>query len=170
MAITRIPTVRKAWYAGSWYAADAPTLRSTISKAVEQAQFWQKRSESESEVHCALVPHAGLAYSARGIAHLLDQRRERETRVLILGPSHNVVLPDNTLSFGLFSKYETPLGSLDSFSVGLESQGPDAIRTLQKEHSVEMVLPFLATLQERQNWPIKVAMALINRVSDASNA
>ena len=41
---------------------------------------------------------------------------------------------------------------------------------VQREHAVEMVLPFLAYLQERQKAPISLAMALISQVTDAEHA
>lgn len=90
--------------------------------------------------------------------------------MVILSPSHTTTTVDDTLSFGLFSGFETPIGSLKSFMTRLESKGPDASIPLQREHAVEMVLPFLAYLQERQNAPISVAMALISRVTDISHA
>ena len=52
----------------------------------------------------------------------------------------------------------------------MESLGPDASIPIQREHAVEMVLPILAYLQEQQQSPIRVAMALISHVTDITHA
>lgn len=169
MENTGTPSMRKAWYAGTWYAAEPDNLRATIIEATEQARrsAWEG---GNGPIRLAVLPHAGLTYSARGIAHLLLHASDPIRRVLILSPSHNTILPDDTLSFGMFGGYDTPLGRLESFRTGLESHGPDATMPIQREHAVEMVLPFLAWLQERQGSPIAVAMALISHLNDASHA
>jgi AmmeMemoRadiSam system protein B len=158
--------MRKAWYAGSWYAADRQTLLEQITQTVRELEV----SEQKGPIRFAVLPHAGLTYSARGIAPVVVHAPKHVERVMILSPSHYTVVPDNVLSFGYFSGYETPLGSLSSFSTTLESQGPDASIAIQREHAVEMVLPFLAYLQHVQQSPIKVAMALISHLTDSSHA
>lgn len=163
-------SMRKAWYAGTWYAAEPSQMRSTIEQAVQQVKDTDEQTTRQGPIRFAVLPHAGLAYSARGLAHLVVHAPERIERVLILAPSHQIVLPDNTLSFGLFSGFLTPLGTLESFKTGLEAQGPDVTSAVQREHAVEMVLPFLAYLQERQQSSIAVAMALVSRLTDANHA
>ncbi len=162
--------MRKAWYAGSWYAAEPDLLRRTITGAVQQVAESNGGNSHRGTARLAVLPHAGLAYSSRGIAHLVVHAPKRIDRVVILAPSHTTAIPDDTLSFGLFSGFDTPLGSLRSFMTRLESKGPDVTIPLQREHAVEMVLPFLAYLQEQQQAPISVAMALISRVTDVSHA
>ena len=164
------PAVRKAWYAGTWYAAEPDNLRATITEAIEQARQQALERDREGPVRVAVLPHAGLTYSARGIAHLLRLATRPIRRVLILSPSHNSIVPDDTLSFGLFSGYDTPLGRLEAFRTGLERSGPDATIPIQREHAVEMVLPFLAYQQELQGQSIAVAMALISHVTEPSRA
>ena len=162
--------VRKAWYAGSWYSADNDLLRTQIEQSVGQVSSQEPDDPIRGPARFALLPHAGLAYSSRGLAHLIVNAPSRIDRVVILAPSHNAVVPDDTLSFGLFSGFETPLGVLESWVTSLEGQGPDASVPIQREHAVEMVLPFLAYLQDTQRSPIRVAMALINQVTDLSSA
>jgi AmmeMemoRadiSam system protein B len=164
------PIVRKAWYAGTWYAAEPDVLRSTIEAAIHAAQAVGSQQDTRGPVALAVLPHAGLAYSARGLGHLVCNAPKPIKRVVILSPSHNIVLPDDTLSFGTFSGYDTPLGRLSAFRTGLETHGPDATNAIQREHAVEMVLPFLAYLQKRQTEPIAVSMALVSHVSDATHA
>jgi len=163
-------SMRKAWYAGTWYTAEPDSLRSTIIEAVDQARKVSSAETPEGPVRFAVLPHAGLAYSGRGIAHLVLYAPKKISRVLILSPAHSTAIPDNTLSFGQFAGFDTPLGRLGTFKTGLESQGPDVTTAIQREHAVEMVLPFLAYLQERQKHPIEVGMALVSFVSDAAHA
>lgn len=162
--------MRKAWYAGTWYAAEPDSLRETIEHAIDQVKKDDSASNQRGAIRFAVLPHAGLAYSARGIAHLVVHAPPTIERVLIISPSHTTVLPENTLSFGRFSGYETPLGTLQSFSTTLESEGPDVSHAIQREHAVEMVLPFLSFLQQKQESPIHVSMALISQVTEAAHA
>ena len=169
MVRSRMSAVRSGWFAGSWYPQDPTSVRTLINESIKMAASVAKEPVYGG-VRFAVLPHAGLTYSGRGLAHLLSMDTSLIQRVLILAPSHNSVIPDNTLSFGQFSGFETPLGLLSSFKTGLEHQGPDATSVVQKEHAVEMVLPFLAFIQEKEQKEIQVAMALINHVSDHSVA
>lgn len=167
MDMTRTPAVRKAWYAGTWYAAEPEPLRSTIIGAIDEAE---KHDGSKGSAFLAVLPHAGLTYSARGIAHLLLHVPASLEHVLIISPSHHMIVPDDTLSFGLFSGYDTPLGRLGAFRTALEPLGPDATLAIEREHAVEMVMPFLAYLQEKQGKPISVATALVSHVTSMAHA
>ena len=151
MDMTRTPAVRKAWYAGTWYAAEPEPLRSTIIGAIDEAE---KHDGSKGSAFLAVLPHAGLTYSARGIAHLLLHVPASLEHVLIISPSHHMIVPDDTLSFGLFSGYDTPLGRLGAFRTALEPLGPDATLAIEREHAVEMVMPFLATCRRSRGKPI----------------
>jgi len=170
MVNKRTLSMRKAWYAGTWYTAEPDGLRSTIIESVDLARRASSTDNPEGPVRLAVLPHAGLAYSGRGIAHLVLHAPKKISKVLILSPSHNTALPENVLSFASFDGYDTPLGRLGSFETGLEKDGPDSTRVVQREHAVEMVLPFLAYLQEQQKHQIAVSMALISLVTDAINA
>lgn len=156
-------TLRRAWYAGSWYADNETGLRSTIIESIEEANRVRSKESPSGPIRFALFPHAGLFYSGRGIAPLVLYAPPKIRRVLILAPSHSAYLPPDTISFGNFSRYDTPLGFLEGFEVEKDSR---LNSVLQKEHAVEMVLPFLAYLQEKQKSPIAVAMGLISHLSD----
>ena len=170
MDMARIPAVRKAWYAGTWYAAEPDNARATIIEAIDEAREHANKTDGTKGALLAVLPHAGLTYSARGIAHLILHAPVPIRRVLILSPSHHVIVPEDTLSFGLFSGFDTPLGRLESFKTALETHGPDATAAIQREHAVEMVMPFLAYLQEKQGSPIAIATALISHISSVSHA
>lgn len=160
---------RKAWYAGAWYPAQPHALRATIEKGIEEAQA-VREPEERGTIRFAVLPHAGLAYSARGIAHLILHAPKNIQKAVILSPSHNVALPPDTFSVGRFSRFETPLGNLESFDLFAPGAWPDYTAAIQREHAVEMVLPFLAYLQEKQNSPILLSMALLSHVTGVEEA
>jgi AmmeMemoRadiSam system protein B len=155
-------SLRRAWYAGSWYADDEKSLRATVIESMEEANRVRTKESPTGPIRFALLPHAGLFYSGRGIAPLVLHAPPTISRVLILAPSHSTYLPADTISFGNFGGFDTPLGRLEGFKVG---EGTQMNSVIQKEHAVEMVLPFLAYLQEQQKSPIAVAMGLISHVS-----
>ncbi|NLA92754.1 MAG: AmmeMemoRadiSam system protein B [Spirochaetales bacterium] len=159
--------LRSAWYAGTWYAGDGEGLKATILDSIDAADKVRSKESPTGAIRFALLPHAGLYYSGRGIAPLLRHAPPKISRVLILAPSHSAYLPNDQISFGNFSGFDTPLGRLEAFKVSDSSQ---LNSVLQKEHAVEMVLPFLAYLQEEQKSPIEVAMGLISHVSDINQA
>jgi len=99
-----------------------------------------------------IVPHAGYIYSGSVAAAAyasIAARRERITRVVLLGPSHRVYLQG--IALPEWNEFTTPLGNLridHEHQAALLSQGeviasnaPHAL-----EHSLEVQLPFLQTL------------------------
>ncbi len=156
---------RNARYAGSWYPGEDNELRSLILGTTGAAV-----KREAGPLSCAVLPHAGLYYSARGIAPLLCDVTGVLKRVLILSPSHYYRLSPDILSAGRFSGYQTPLGKLGSFDPFPSVSSVEVNPALEKEHALEMVLPFLAFIQERQGTPIEVAMALISEVNDTVSA
>ncbi|MFA5571362.1 MAG: AmmeMemoRadiSam system protein B [Sphaerochaetaceae bacterium] len=160
----RNPTFRQSYYAGSWYPSEEKELTSLIKSEVDRIQI-QKGSLSYG-----VFAHAGLTYSARSLAHLFMYDTSHIEQVLIIAPSHSALIPSDQLSFGSFSGYKTPLGTLDSFTTNLESIGPDVTRVIEQEHAVEMILPFVAYLQQKEKRRLSVAMALLSRLSSQLKA
>ena len=165
--------VRRAWYAGTWYAADPSALRKSISQALKAArEVENEKLASFGPARFAVLPHAGLAYSSRGIAHLLIHAPENLRRVIILAPSHYAQIGSDRFTTGSFTSFNTPIGSLEGFTLFDKTypRQDEMIAALQREHAVEMVLPFLAYLQEERKRSITVSMALISQVTTAQNA
>lgn len=165
MASIRVPSLRKVKYAGSWYSDNPKLLNSTIEKALDEATL-NALAPFEKELKMAVLPHAGLYYSSRGLAHLLLHAPDKLEKVLIIAPSHNYVMSENTLAFGHYSGYETPIGNLGSFKIELANKKPDATLAIDVEHAIEMILPFLAYIQNKSGNEIKVATALISQVTN----
>ncbi len=162
--------VRSALYAGSWYPSDATDLRALIRSAADGTAASERKGGDSGALICAVLPHAGLMFSARGIAPLITSTGNRIDRVLILSPSHYEYLPRNILSVGRYDGYETPIAQLGGFNPFPQDIFPDASGAVGREHAVEMVLPFLAYLQEMQDSRIEIATALISEVTDIRHA
>jgi hypothetical protein len=132
--------------AGSWYAPDAPTLKSEISSCLAEAQ-----AVAVPDICAMIVPHAGYRYSGRVAAcgYKLLQGRSYD-RVVVLGPSHRAYLP-GIASLPDAAAYETPLGKIEvdqAFIAKLlkSSRFKQVPQANDGEHSVEIQLPLLQTV------------------------
>ncbi len=150
--------IRKAHYAGSWYPADPHALKSLVEDSIAQA------SRADGVYRFAVLPHAGLFYSKDGIAPFFAADLSAVRRVVILSPSHYANLGPDVLASAPLSGCETPLGTLEAENFSFADQC--YFSAVQSEHALEMVLPYIASLQT----PPSVSLALISRVSDASRA
>lgn len=161
---------RHAAFAGSWYPGDRPALEALIGQALEGV----RSPKSGPAPSLAVLPHAGLFFSARGIAAFFSWLGAEVERIIILAPSHYVPLAGDMLTTADFSAYGTPLGSIPGSPLPLGSDvaasGTGSDRAVQQEHAVEMVLPFIAYANERRKKPIEVSSALVSHVSSASSA
>lgn len=161
-------STRKALFAGAWYKKEAAPLRQTIKLSLRSAtNIESQQPELQEPARAALLPHAGLEYSGRGISHLLLHFPETVTRVLILAPSHYAFLPMGKLTVAGFDSYETPLGILDGWQLAESEALALNIdqKALQQEHAVEMFLPFLAWQKEESGFPFAVNCALISQIA-----
>lgn len=103
-----------------------------------------------TQISGAVLPHAGLAFSARGISHAFQPAHPPYSRIVILSPSHYHPLPSNTLWVERFERHETPLGDVagdPSFPLGLSARlGEEVVfaeEVVEGEHGTEMFLPFI---------------------------
>ena len=103
-----------------------------------------------------ITPHAGYVYCGAIAAHAYAQLgRDREpgiSRVVLLGPAHRV--PVNGLAAPKVEAFDTPLGQvpLDVAALAGLDDLPQVIRddrAHEREHSLEVQLPFLQTLLGR---------------------
>lgn len=142
---------RKDVFAGYWYPSDKDELRDLIAF----------QPEPGDPIRSAILPHAGLFFSHRGIAHYLARVDRGITRVIVLSPSHYYYLkPNEILGSRSFDSAQTPFGSLSM--VPLEGAAPGGEAQIQREHAVEMVLPGLKeTLPD-----VTVSMGLVSQVDE----
>lgn len=135
---------RQPAVAGQFYTTDPEALRAEVLGYLSQAQ-----PKNTTHTILAMAPHAGYYYSGIIAGVTLGQAKLAET-VLLLGPNHTglgkpfAVWPDG--------RWLYPGGSL---SIDAELAGllcateplltPDTLAH-QREHSLELMVPFLAAL------------------------
>jgi AmmeMemoRadiSam system protein B len=139
-------TVRPPAVAGSWYPGTAGALRrdvETYLAAVPDAHL--------GPVTAIIAPHAGLMFSGPVGAHAYKAVQGAHYDVAVLvGPSHYVAF--DGVALYPEGAFETPLGS-----ALIDAEGSQAIAAAsvvkrlpsahQREHSLEMQLPFLQYVQ-----------------------
>ena len=136
-------TARPAAVAGTFYPADRATLERTVLKLLDAAP------PGDSDAKAIIAPHAGYPYSGPTAAHayrMLEARRERIRRVVLLGPAHRVYL--HGMALPSVDAFATPLGDVPVDQKGVEqalaqpgTQVSDEAHAA--EHSLEVHLPFL---------------------------
>lgn len=152
--------------AGMFYPADATTLERTVLDLVAAAPA------GYDDAKAIIAPHAGYPYSGPTAAYayrLLEGRRDRIRRVVLLGPAHRVYLQGMALPS--VDAFATPLGDvpIDAEGVELALSQPGAQVSDEAhaaEHSLEVHLPFLqAVLDDFQLVPIVVGVCSADQVA-----
>ena len=142
--------------AGAWYDADPDRLRAELGKYLRDA-----KGETDPSVFAVVVPHAGYAYSgpcaAVGMKALSAKKDLR--RVVVLGFTHRVRLPNRISLPARETAYRSPLGEtpLDVDAIAGLMKNPlfaDVPSTRRGENSVEMQLPLLQAALEGRDWTL----------------
>lgn len=144
---TRGRLIRRSPIAGSWYPGRAEAL----SRAVRELLEAQESVQVARELIALISPHAGLRYSGPVAAagYRLLEQYGFDTAVL-LGPSHYV--PFQGASVYPRGAFETPLGRVavdEELAAAIEGGGRRITffaEAHDREHSLEMQLPFLQVL------------------------
>jgi len=163
--------IRQAFHSGNWYTDDGPTLEADLTKwfqnvtAVEHADN-KSIPPPIPGVRAIIAPHAGLHYSGPTAAYAykcIDASRIR--RIFILGPSHHVYLPGCALTE--CKEYATPLGNIkvDREIVNnllSTKKFTSMSKTMdEKEHSIEMHLPFIYHIMSKSKHDYKIVPILV---------
>jgi len=139
--------IRPAAVAGSFYPADAATLRRAVEGYLAGAE-----APEGPPPRAIIAPHAGYVYSgpiaARAYAALAPWRGVAR-RVIVAGPCHRVYVPGVAVPSA--SAFATPLGtlSLDEAALARLRALPwveTHDRAHAQEHCIEVQLPFLQSV------------------------
>ncbi|MFA6291215.1 MAG: AmmeMemoRadiSam system protein B [Victivallales bacterium] len=127
---------------GRWYPADRAGLTKQLSELYKAAE-----AEEIKDVIALIQPHAGYIYSGKTAFCGLKSLGRNYKRIVILGPSHSVRMPD-IFSIPRYDSFETPLGKVDMDVVFIDKllAHPvfrDAPVALTNEHSVQIQVPLL---------------------------
>lgn len=150
--------IRRAKFAGSWYPKDKHVLEDLLFHAFSLVKT------QPSSSRCAVLPHAGLSFSALGMADFFYALPPQAERLVLLAPCHTTFLNPDMLVGGSFSSYATPLGTIEGFSLPSVQKGFD--QAIEREHAVEMVLPFIAYVNKSREKPLAYSPALISKVTN----
>lgn len=159
----REPDVMVSPLAGRWYPASAGDLRRALDGLIPDP-----RPDIASGVCAILVPHAGYAYSGKVAAQVYARLDSNAfTRVVILGPSHSVAMP-NRLSIPPADAVETPLGriAVDTAFVQQLRRSPQVIhdpRAHSREHSDQIQVPLVQTFVGRQVKLVPIVVGQMDR-------
>ena len=162
---------RPAAVAGMFYPADPATLGRTVADLMATAPG------GDDGAKAIIAPHAGYQYSGPTAAcayRLLEGRRERIRRVVLLGPAHRVYLEG--MAVPSVAAFATPLGDVpidaDGVRRALDLPGTRVSDEAHAfEHSLEVHLPFLqAALDEFQLIPIVVGVCPAGQVEAVLDA
>ena len=143
-------TVRPPAVAGSFYPDDKSALVRMVDRMLGSAERRQAESVDPAGLKALIVPHAGYRYSgeiAAAAYTLLQQIRDRISRVLLIGPAHRERVQGLAISGADY--FATPLGSIpidvDCVNQCLEKIDFVSVsnKAHQQEHSLETQLPFL---------------------------
>lgn len=144
-------TIRRAAVDGLFYPAAPGALRAEIEDYLADVP-----TEDGTPVPKLLItPHAGYMYCGPIAAHAyarLEPRRAQINRVVLLGPAHRVAV--DGLAAPDVDAFETPLGevALDVAALNSLKDLPQVVRSdraHEREHSLEVQLPFLQTILDR---------------------
>jgi hypothetical protein len=131
--------IREPAVSGRFYPAHSTELQSEV------ARLTPTDGESHHLLAC-IAPHAGYVYSG-GVAGQLFGHLEIPTRVIVLGPNHTGLGPP--VSVASHAAWSLPGGDVpidrelaDAFLGALPQAQPDQ-RAHRREHSIEVMLPFL---------------------------
>ena len=165
-------TVRRPVRAGSFYPSDPSELSQLIDHLTRKAQTTPVQVPPDKHLRAIIMPHAGYIYSGLTAAHAsLVLRANQFSKVVLLGPDHFIGFNNGAICN--VTSYETPLGKInlhkDIAKLRLHQDLFQSLPvSLDKEHSLEVILPFLQTyLGKFQLVPIIVGQADIKHFSAA---
>ena len=165
-------TIRKPVRAGSFYPANSSQLLKIIDQLTLKAQKTQIKIPTNKQLRAIIMPHAGYIYSGWTAAHAsLVVKPNQFSKVILIGPDHFVGFRNAAISNA--TDYETPLGKIKLHKDILTLRRRPKLfhllpLSIDKEHSLEVILPFLQTYLEKfQLVPIVVGQANIKGLSNA---
>lgn len=142
--------VRRAAVAGQWY----PGKRAQLAEAVEEHLASAELDVPAMErVRAIVAPHAGLMYSGPVAAYAYKAAQPgRYQSIVLVGPSHYV--PFRGVSIWPEGSWETPFGDVPidrELAADIQAGSPeiaDLPAAHEREHSLEMQMPFIAHLMQ----------------------
>jgi len=153
--------IRPPAVAGQFYPKNSMELRKLIKNFLDQQP---DNLFIPQKIKSFIVPHAGYIYSgpiATAVYKILSLSNWQPEKIILIGPSHYLPIADFVFSSADY--WETPLGKISLLKPPLN--GPFNDLAFQKEHSLEVQLPFLQTILKN----FKILPILINNEVESGN-
>jgi len=152
------PITHFAHLSGSWYPGTHEDINKEIGNYFVQIRKDFRSVVDPHSVRAIIVPHAGWYYSGlcaasayNTLMHDDAEKNKLIERVIILSPSHRIFV--NGVALPEYTEYLTPLGK-----VGVDMDSINKLKSKknflfvkdvhEKEHSVEIQIPFLQSVIE----------------------
>ncbi len=145
--VARAEVVRQPVFAGRFYPADPNELKSLLSELDLRARRTPVKPPADRALKAIVMPHAGYIYSGWTAAHAGHVLRgHRFAQIIVLAPDHRVGFMNGMISD--VDAYETPLGRIRLHADARRLREENALFGFDRvsdarEHSLEVVLPFL---------------------------
>ncbi|MBI9051447.1 MAG: AmmeMemoRadiSam system protein B [Anaerolineaceae bacterium] len=148
--------------AGLWYPEDPQQLIKEINQYLDLV----KQEPIQGHILALMVPHAGYRYSGKTAAHAYHTLIGKPLQtIFLLSPFHDYHTAK--LLSTTYQAYQTPLGEvaidhekMQLINQGLLQKGSLTIQQISrdKEHSLEIQLPFLQTILKQ---PFKIVPIMV---------
>jgi len=154
--------------AGLFYPDDPEELRSQVAIFLSEGQAGRVEKPK-----ALIAPHAGYIYSGATAGHAyaqLESIADKIQHVVILAPSHRLAFPG--IGYSSAEQFQTPIGNLkvNQNAIALISALPQVNQideAFEKEHSLEVQLPFLQmVLEDIQITPLLISDARCSEVAE----
>lgn len=164
----RVPAV-----SGTFYSSDPEILKTEIRNCFINGAGIPRKSSGKRSISAVVAPHAGYMYSGICAAHSFKAIAEDglPEAYIVIGPDHVGVPYDVVMST---EDYCTPFGPCPihrEIAMRLRDFIPDDSNAHRREHSIEVELPFLQTIDPNPHIvPIIMGrqdMRTVQRVVDA---
>lgn len=162
-------SLRRAKHAGSWYTNDARKLNAKLE------EWLSKVHPTCRPAKAIIAPHAGYTYCGSCGAHAYKQvDPSKIKRIFILGPSHHMYLPGCAITS--LTQYQTPFYNLSvDTEVNSELYATGEFEKLdeaddEKEHSIELHLPYIAKVMESKKDQFKIVPILVGGLKPEAEA
>jgi len=161
--------IRRAAKAGSWYEANGEILSKQLDEWLSQVPL----NQSIPAARAIIAPHAGFSYSGPTAAFSYKYINiENITTLFLLGPSHFASFDCGGLTEATY--FETPCGNItiDTDIIQKLHQTGSFIKISkqidEKEHSLEMHLPYIVKCITSRNPAIKLVPIMVGSLSKAN--
>ncbi|KAI5289434.1 hypothetical protein KEM52_000795, partial [Ascosphaera acerosa] len=152
-------TFRRPLHAGSWYTDDAARLRASLDAWLDEAAA---SPSAQAKGRVIIAPHAGYAYSGPCAAYAYNALDLTGcTKIYLLGPSHHQYSTQILLPHPSVAGFRTPLSAhtvpYDHATIArIRESDPALFGTMaraaeEREHSLEMQLPYIHRLLQRND-------------------